>query len=59
MTTLASTGNGAPATSAAGSVALLGNYMAALFATPEGQAGAQTMAETAPSQAVLAHPHTG
>ena len=41
-------------------VALLGSYMASLFATPEGQIGAQTAtAETAQSQAVLAHPHTG
>ena len=41
-------------------VSLLGSYMAALFATAEGQVGAQTAtAETAQSHAVLAHPHTG
>ncbi|HXX04925.1 MAG TPA: hypothetical protein VEJ37_11395, partial [Xanthobacteraceae bacterium] len=60
VTTLASTADGAPATGTAASVALLGNYMAALFAMPEGQIGAQpATAETAQSQAALTHPHTG
>ena len=58
VTTLASTGNGAaPGT---GNVALLGSYMASLFAGPEGQVAAPPMAtETAHNEAVLAHPHTG
>ena len=58
--TLAATANGGPApANGAGNVALLGNYMASLFAAPEGPVGAQTAtAETAQSQPALTHPHT-
>ncbi|HXX02914.1 MAG TPA: hypothetical protein VEJ37_01170, partial [Xanthobacteraceae bacterium] len=57
--TLAATANSSSPSTGTGGVALLGSYMASLFASPEGQVGAQATAETAQSQAVLAHPHTG
>ena len=55
--TLASTANARPPAAGTGSVALLGSYMASLFASPEGQAGAQTTADMAQSEAVITHPH--
>ena len=63
ITTLASTANnGASPTSfaGAGNVALLGSYMASLFASAEGQVGGQlATAKTEQPHATLAHPHTG
>jgi len=55
---LASTANIPSPTAGAGSVALLGSYMASLFTSVEG-AVATTTTDTAQSQAVLADPHTG
>ena len=58
VTTLAATTSASsPAATGTGSVALLGSYMASLFASTEGQVGAQTTAETAQSEAVITHPH--
>jgi len=61
IVTLASlTNNGAAhgtdSNAGASNVALLGNYMASLFAAPEGEVGSAT-AQEAPAQAALAHPH--
>jgi hypothetical protein len=55
---LASTANIPSPTAGAGSVALLGSYMASLFTSVEGAVATNTT-DTAQSQAVLAHPHTG
>lgn len=57
--TLAATPSPATGTgTGTGSVALLGSYMASLFAGVEGQVTAQPATETQPSQGLLAHPHT-
>ena len=55
--TLAATA-GRPATNFGGAsnIALLGSYMAGMFASVEGQVGTPTM-ETSHNQTVLAHPH--
>lgn len=45
-------------TTAASNVALFGSYMAALFASAEGNVAA-TSIEAAQNQALLAHPDTG
>jgi hypothetical protein len=58
-TTLASTANDSPSLinlAAASNVALLGNYMASMFASVGGQVGTPTV-ETSQNQMVLAHPH--
>jgi hypothetical protein len=58
-TTLASTANDSPSlTNLAGAsnIALLGNYMASMFATVGGHVGTPTV-ETSQNQMVLAHPH--
>lgn len=54
--TLASTGNTPAPSTGASSAALLGNYMASLFASAEGQVGTQTT-DAAQTQTLLAHPH--
>jgi len=57
VSTLAATGNAASPGTSTGSVALLGSYMAALFASPEGQVGTPAAAETGQSETVITHPH--
>jgi hypothetical protein len=58
-TTLASTAIDSPSLTnlaAASNIALLGNYMASMFASVEGHVGTPTV-ETSQNQMVLAHPH--
>lgn len=58
-TTLASTANNGPSLTnfaGASNVALLGNYMASMFVSVEGQVGTPTVEESQ-NQMVLAHPH--
>lgn len=55
-TTLAGASNPSAPFTGTGNAALLGGYIASLFASPEGQAGAST-AEPSQTQTVLVHPH--